>query len=109
MGETKYRNLLLFLSRPPESAGRSLSGPLIGVLSQLTSAQNLRHKGPDEFWSDGKAHKIARRFHKRILDHLDLLEQALILEDLNVVGFIFILFWGVFRRAQPSILIASDA
>jgi toxin HigB-1 len=53
------------------------------------SARTFRRKDLDEFWNVGKANKIDRRFHKRILDRLDLLEQALIPEDMNVVGFNF--------------------
>jgi proteic killer suppression protein len=51
--------------------------------------RTFRHKGLAELWNDGKTNKIDRRFHKRILDRLDLLEQALMPEDMNVVGFNF--------------------
>ena len=53
------------------------------------SIRTFRHKGLADLWNDGKTNKIDRRFHKRILDRLDLLEQALIPEDMNVVGFNF--------------------
>ena len=56
--------------------------------------RTFRHKGLAELWSDGKTNKIVRRFHKRILDRLDLLEQALIPEDMNVVGFNFHILLG---------------
>ena len=53
------------------------------------SIRTFRHKGLAEIWNDGKSNKIDRRFHKRILDRMDLLEQALVAEDMNVVGFNF--------------------
>ena len=43
----------------------------------------------------GKTNKIDRRFHKRILGRLDLLEQALAPEDMNVVGFNFHTLLGI--------------
>lgn len=51
--------------------------------------RTFRHKGLAELWIDGKTNKIDRRFHKRILNRLDLLEQALAAEEMNVVGFNF--------------------
>ncbi len=51
------------------------------------STRSFRHIDLDEFCNDGKTNKIYRRFHERILDRLDLLEQALLPDDMNVVGF----------------------
>ena len=53
------------------------------------SIRTFRHKGLAELWNDDKTNKINPRFHKRMLDRLDLLEQALFAQDMNVVGFNF--------------------
>jgi proteic killer suppression protein len=53
------------------------------------SIRTFRHKGLSELWSANRTAKIDRRFHKRIIERLDALEQAAAPEDMNLPGFNF--------------------
>ena len=45
------------------------------------------HKGLQELWDTGRTAKIDARMHARLRVRLDALEEADVLEDLNVPGF----------------------
>jgi proteic killer suppression protein len=53
------------------------------------SIRTFRHKGLSELWGSDRTAKIDRRFHKRIIERLDALEEASVPEDLNLPWFRF--------------------
>jgi proteic killer suppression protein len=59
------------------------------VGSRAISIKHFYVRGRAKLSNECHANKIALRFHKRILDRLDLLEQAVVPDDMNVFGFNF--------------------
>jgi len=51
--------------------------------------KTFRNKALAELWMRGTTARIDRRFHRRILIRLDVLDQAARAEDLNLPGFDF--------------------
>lgn len=51
--------------------------------------KTFRHKGLSELWASDTTARIDRRFHARIIQRLDVLEQAARPEDMNLPGFDF--------------------
>jgi proteic killer suppression protein len=64
--------------------------------------RTFRHKGLSELWGANRTAKIDRRFHKRIIERLDALEQAAAPEDMNLPGFNFHPLQG-FDRVRYSV------
>lgn len=48
--------------------------------------KTFRHKGLAELWSEGRARRMDRRLHDRILRLLDRLDQAVLPEDMGFAG-----------------------
>jgi proteic killer suppression protein len=64
--------------------------------------RTFRNKGLADLWSKGSTARIDRRFQRRILIRLDVLEQASRPEDLNLPGFDYHALKG-FRPARFTV------
>ena len=51
--------------------------------------KSFRHKGLAELWSKDRTARIDKRMHGRILERLDALDAAEVVEDMDVPGFDF--------------------
>ena len=51
--------------------------------------KSFRHKGLAELWSKDRTARIDKRMHERILERLDALDAAEVVEDMDVPGFDF--------------------
>lgn len=64
----------------------------------LIMIRSFRNKGLEELFVNGNSRKIGKRYHKRALRRLDVLQQAVSPEEINIPGFDFHILHGKPRR-----------
>lgn len=60
--------------------------------------QSFKHKGLAELFESGRTRRLAQDLHARCLRRLEALDQAEVLNDLNVPGFNFHGLQGIPKR-----------